>query len=156
MHTALCLWRILKFNCHKLTKKAANKEDSADKVCSVRFHSLELKQSQNRGGRERKEAVAAFVQTAVWLSAVYSLCTFQKKHLTVLKCANHSHFQTSRTEGMIVYDYFTREYIMCTHSRREQECSPICNFPMILIFISSLNPARRQRLLICGVHAGER
>lgn len=43
----------------------------------------------------------------------------------------------------LLSDYFIREHIMCIHSHREYECSPICNFPMILIFISSLYSASR-------------
>lgn len=38
----------------------------------------------------------------------------------------------------MLYDYFTIEHIMCIYTHREYEGSPICNFPMILIFISSL------------------
>lgn len=103
------------------------------------FTALNWSRAEQRGPWLKRSRRRVCSNSCSAVSSLQSL--YISKNLTVLKCANHSHFQTSRMEGMIVYDYFTREYIMCPHSRGEQECSPICNFPMILIFISSLNPA---------------
>lgn len=109
----------------------------------IRFHSLKLEQRRTRWGLWRRRR--RLVETAARLSVHFNASCFQRTPGALIFIL---HFQSSSV-GRDDRPWLLRRrvYIMCTHSQGEQECSPICNFPMILIFISSLSLVRRWRRL---------